>query len=126
MEMKAAKSFEDLIVWQKAHQFVLSVYQFTATFPHQQTYSLTSQFRQAAISVTANISEGFKKKLKRVKLRFMNISQGSIEECKYYHIPAKDLNYRNNHVLVTLLNEVSTLIEAYSVSIYKSIDSVKE
>ncbi|MCU0406736.1 MAG: four helix bundle protein, partial [Ignavibacteriaceae bacterium] len=60
--MERAKSFTDLIVWQKAHAFVLSVYKLTAEFPKSETYGLTSQFRRAAISITANISEGFVKK----------------------------------------------------------------
>ena len=53
---------QDLIVWQKAHQFVLSVYRLTRSFPREELYGLTSQFRRAAISVAANIAEGFKKR----------------------------------------------------------------
>jgi four helix bundle protein len=62
-----AKTFQDLIVWQKAHQFVLAVYRFTADFPKSEIYGLTSQLRRAAISVPANIAEGFKKKAERIK-----------------------------------------------------------
>lgn len=57
----AAKNFQDLIVWQKAHQFVLATYRFSERFPKTETYGLTSQFRRAAISIPANIAEGFKK-----------------------------------------------------------------
>ena len=89
--MKPAKTFEDLIVWQKAHQFVLSIYQFTESFPKKETYGLTSQFRRAAISIPSNIAEGFKKKGRADKVRFMNIAQGSIEECRYYLILSRDL-----------------------------------
>ena len=71
-----AKTFEDLIVWQKAHQFVLRTYKYTATFPKEEIYVLTSQFRRAAISIAANIAEGFKKRGKKDKYRFMNIAQG--------------------------------------------------
>jgi four helix bundle protein len=60
--MKPAKTFEDLIVWQKAHQFVLRVYSYTQSFPREEAYALTSQFRRAAISIAANIAEGFKKR----------------------------------------------------------------
>ena len=56
MERKPAKSFEDLIVWQKAHQFVLQIYKFTEQFPKKEIYGLTSQFRRAAVSVPANTS----------------------------------------------------------------------
>lgn len=57
-----ARSFQDLIVWQKAHQFVLNIYIFTRKFPKEEIYSLTSQFRRSAVSIPANIAEGFKKK----------------------------------------------------------------
>lgn len=59
--MSGAKTFEDLIVWQKAHQLVLAVYRFSELFPSKEIYSLTSQMRRVAISVAANIAEGFKK-----------------------------------------------------------------
>ena len=60
MERKRAKTFQDLIVWQKAHKFVLSVYRSTKVFPKAEMYGLTSQFRRAAISVPANIAEEFR------------------------------------------------------------------
>ena len=74
MKRLPAKSFQDLIVWQKAHQWVLDVYRYSDDFPKREIYGLTSQIRRAAISVPANIAEGFKKKGKRDKGRFMNIA----------------------------------------------------
>ena len=59
---KPASTFQDLVAWQKAHQFVLAVYRFTAAFPKQELYSLTAQMRQAAVSVPANIAEGFRRR----------------------------------------------------------------
>jgi four helix bundle protein len=88
---QTAKTFQDLIVWQKAHQFILLVYPFTSQFPKSEIYGLTSQFRRAAISIPVNIAvrgasrrEGFKKKGLADKARFLNIAQGSLEECRYY------------------------------------------
>ncbi|WP_416212204.1 four helix bundle protein [Nostoc sp. DedSLP03] len=69
------------------------VYQFTGQFPKSEIYGLTSQFRRAAISIAANIAEGFKKKGAADKVRFLNIAQGSLEECRYYLILSKDLDY---------------------------------
>jgi len=91
MKRNPARSFLDLIVWQKAHQFVLAVYGYTRSFPKEEIYGLTSQLSRAAVSTPANIAEGFKKRSKSDKARFMNISQGSLEECRYYLILAKDL-----------------------------------
>ncbi|HKG68027.1 MAG TPA: four helix bundle protein, partial [Segetibacter sp.] len=57
----ATKNFTELIVWQKAHQIVLNVYLYTKRFPKEELYGLTSRFRRAAVSIAANIAEGYKK-----------------------------------------------------------------
>lgn len=107
-----AKTFEDLLVWQKAHLFVLAVYRLSGTFPNCEIYGLTSQFRRAAVSIAANIAEGFRKRNKTDKLRYLNISQGSVEECRYYLILTKDLGYGDIEETKSLLQEVSKLLEA--------------
>ena len=117
MKRKPAKTFQDLIVWQKAHQFVLSVYKSTEIFPKKELYGLTSQFRRAAVSIPANIAEGFRKMSKPDKHRFMNIAQGSLEECRYYLILAEDLGYLDTGELMGRLEEVSKLLNAYAQSI---------
>jgi len=58
----AARSFRDLLVWRKAHAFVLGVYPFTACFPKHETYGLAQQLRRAAVSIPANIAEGFRRR----------------------------------------------------------------
>ncbi len=110
--MEPAKSFKDLIVWQKAHQFVLEVYKYTQKFPREEVYALTSQFRRAAVSVAANIAEGFKKRSYKDKNRFYNISQGSLEECRYYLILSRDLNYGKNDNMDQKAEEVSKILDA--------------
>ena len=120
MKRKPAKDFRDLIVWQKTHQFVLSVYRDSESFPKNEMYGLTSQVRRAAVSIAANIAEGFKKKSKPDKRRFLNIAQGSLEECRYYLILAKDLNYGETSILTAQLEEASKLLEAYFSSILRS------
>ena len=120
MKRPPAKSFQDLIVWQKAHQFVLSVYRYTATFPKTEIYGLTSQFRRAAVSIPANIAEGFKKRIKPDKAKFLNIAQGSNEECRYYLILSNDLNYGDSSSLNKQHEEVSKLLESYLYSLLNS------
>ena len=90
---RPAKSFRDLIVWQKAHEFVLRTYKLTEQFPRHERYCLTPQVRRAAISIPANIAEGFRKRGFLDKNRFFNTSQGSLEECRYYLILGEDLGY---------------------------------
>jgi len=121
MERAPAKTFEDLIVWQKAHQFVLKIYSYTETFPQKEMFGLTSQFRRAAVSIAANVAEGFKKRGMKDKVRFLNIAQGSLEECRYYLILSRDLNYGKNENLVLLLSEVSKLLQSYSSNILNSV-----
>lgn len=113
MNRPPAKCFIDLTVWQKAHALVLLVYQFSDHFPKKEIFGLTSQLRRSAVSVAANIAEGFKKRGKRDKMRFMNIAQGSLEESRYYLILANDLNYGETKPLMDKLEEVSKLLEAY-------------
>jgi four helix bundle protein len=116
----SAVDIEDLLVWQKAHQFVLAVYRLSQIFPRSETYGLSSQFRRAAVSIAANIAEGFRKRGRADKLRFYNIAQGSIEESRYYLILPKDLEYGDVSGASPLLEEVSKLLEAYSRAILNS------
>jgi four helix bundle protein len=119
-----AKSFEDLIVWQKAHAFVLEVYKTTESFPKYEIYGLTSQFRRAAVSIAANIAEGFRKRGKADKLRFFNIAQGSLEECRYYLILSRDLKYfdiKKFNFLNELISSCSFLLNNYCETISNNL-----
>ena len=113
MAREAAKSFKDLIVWQKAHSFVLRVYGVTKTFPKHEIYGLTSQMRRAGVSVPANIAEGFRRKSVSDKARFLNIAQSSLEESRYYLILANDLGYCDTSAMEQQVEEVSKLLDAY-------------
>src|SRR6266849_3935481 len=101
-----AKSFRDLVLWQKAHQLVLSVYELTTAFPKHEIYSLSQQMRRAAVSIPANIAEGFRKRGRPDKARFLNIAEGSLEESRYYLILAQDLGYADTRELMNVLDEV--------------------
>ncbi len=124
--MEKSKTFEDVLVWQKAHQFVLVVYKLTKVFPKQETYGLTSQFRRAAVSIAANIAEGYKRLSTKEKLRFYNIAQASLEECRYFLILSKDLEYVN---IITkekgLIEEVSKMLNSYCRTILNSLITKK-
>ena len=109
-----ARTFEDLIVWQKAHAWVLAAYRFSDVFPPKEVYALTSQLRRAAVSIPANIAEGFKKTGVADKRRFMNIAQGSLEECRYYLILARDLHYGDVAQLMLQREKASRLLDGYT------------
>jgi four helix bundle protein len=119
----AARTFQDLQVWQKAHQLVLDVYQMSRGFPPHEIYGLTAQVRRAAVSIPANIAEGFRKRGKADKARFLNITQvtqGSLEEVRYYLLLSKDLSYADVTEQLTLAEEVSKMLDAYCKAIRHS------
>jgi four helix bundle protein len=112
-----SKSFEDVELWKKAHAWVLLIYQYTETFPKHELFGLTAQLRRAAVSVPANFAEGFRKTGRADKIRFYNIAQGSLEECRYYLILARDLNYGDSTDLIARANEISRMLTSYIRSI---------
>ena len=91
--VKQVKGFRKLIVWQRAHRLVLTAYQLTEKFPKHELFGLTSQLRRAAVSVPANIAEGYAAGGKGQFGRFLDIAQGSLAEVEYYLILALDLAY---------------------------------
>ena len=103
--------FEQLEVWQKAHALVLKVYSTTPAMPSDQKYGLTSQMQKAAVSIPANIAEGFKRRSRPDKIHFYNMAQGSLEELRYYFILCRDLGYKVEYdVLAGQADEVSRML----------------
>lgn len=92
-EVKPEKGFRKLIVWQKAHQWVLLIYNLTEKFPKQEMFGLVSQMRRAAVSVAANMAEGYAAGGTGQFGRYLDIAQGSLAEVEYYLILALDLKY---------------------------------
>lgn len=108
--------FEDLHAWRKAYNFVLLTYKALAGYPKEEKYGLCSQFQRAAVSIPANIAEGYKRIGKADKLHFFNFAQGSLEECRCYLHLSKDLGYLYEDVYMQLyasLEEASKLLNGY-------------
>ncbi|MGD0136577.1 MAG: four helix bundle protein [Bryobacteraceae bacterium] len=118
-----ARNFQDLLVWQKAHELVLGVYRITAGFPKHETFGLCSQMQRAAVSVPANIAEGFKRRGRADKARFLNIAQASLEECRYFLILTRDLGYARTDTILDLLDETSRFLDNYCRSLSSSSPS---
>ncbi|MFZ5365650.1 MAG: four helix bundle protein [Patescibacteria group bacterium] len=97
-DKKQVKYFTDIIAWQKSHQLVLKIYKITKEFPSEEKFGLVSQTRRAAISVAANIVEGFARKNTRDSLRFYNISNASLEELKYLVLISCDVDLINKDI----------------------------
>ena len=80
MEIKRLKmgGFEDLEVWQIGHEMVISIYELTKSLPREEAFGLTSQIKRAALSVPANIAEGFGRYHYMDKAKFYLNARGSL------------------------------------------------
>lgn len=106
-------SFQNILVWQKAHKLVLEIYKASDCFPKCEMFGLTSQIRRATVSVASNIAEGFKRGSKKDSLHFYNMAEGSLEESKYQLILSRDLGYidqENYNELIELAEEVGRML----------------
>ena len=114
--MAGIKKFDELVVWEKSHHFVLEIYKISNNFPRSEEFGLKSQIRRAGVSIPSNIAEGFKRKNFKDSCHFYNIAQGSLEECKYQLRLAKDLGYISEDMYnkTTLLaDEVGKLLHGW-------------
>ena len=110
-----SQSFEQLIVWQKAHSYVLAIYKITKQYPKEELFCLVNQMRRAA---------GYAKISSKDKLRFYNISQGSLEETRNFIILSKDLGYitlQDKEQLGIQAAEISRLLNAYCIALLKNV-----
>ncbi len=115
--MGEIRKFSQLEVWQESHKLALAIYEVTRGFPSEERFGLVSQMRRAAVSIPANIAEGFKRRGVQEKTRFYNIAEGSLEETKYYLILAKDLDYiPSNDELLAQTETVGRLLNAFIAS----------
>ncbi len=108
-----AHPWKDLIVWQKAHKFVLEIYKLTDSFPEKERFGLIQQIRKSSASTAANIVEGKSKNTDKEFLAFLYNSRGSLEETRYHLLLSKDLGYikENDYdSLEQLATEVSFLL----------------
>jgi len=109
--MGKAKSFKDLVVWQRAHEFVIKTYKLTYLFPAEERFGLASQMRRTAISIPANLAEGFVKRGIKDKSNYYNIAQGSLSELQYYLILSKDLGYiKENNAFLSEAESIGKLL----------------
>lgn len=90
------RSFEDLDAWQAAHQTTLAVYRATKMFPKEELFGLTSRMRRAAVSVEANLAEGFGRSSEPDFARFARIADGSLQQLKCLMRGASDLGYASD------------------------------
>lgn len=114
------KSFTDLIVWQKSHKIVLTIYKSIATWPKNEKYALSDQIKRTSISISSNIAEGFYRQSKKEKIQFYFMSLGSLAELQNQLLIARDVGYLKEELFVQLSQnsiEVAKMLNALIKSI---------
>ena len=87
------QSFKDLVVWQRAIELAIDVYEPTSKFPDSERFGLTSQMRRAAVSVGSNIGEGYGRSTKGEYVQFLGHARGSCSELETQLVIAKALKF---------------------------------
>jgi len=109
------ESFKDLIVWQKTIELVNEIYKVTKPFPKEEMYGLSSQIRRAAISIPANIAEGWGRGTTKSYIQFLEISRGSLFELNTLIIISYNQEYLNREIcdeIENKLNETGRMLNA--------------
>ena len=94
-----AQPFQDLVVWQRAMQMTVCIYELTKAFPKDELFGLTSQLRRASVSVASNIAEGRGRGTEGEFRQFLNIAQGSTYEVQTQLLVAKQLKIGDDKML---------------------------
>jgi len=109
------RSFHDLIVWQKAMALAEASYRLTGAYPRQEIYGMVAQIRRAAVSVPANIAEGYGRESTGAFIQFLRIAQGSLKELETHILLSERLKLTANErtmVVRTECEEVGRLLRA--------------
>ena len=88
-------SFKDLVVWQRAIELTVAIYEFTAAFPSTEQFGLTNQLRRASVSVGSNIAEGYGRNSRGEYLQFLGHARGSNFEVETQLVIARKLGFGN-------------------------------
>ncbi len=103
------KSFEDLEVWQRAKDLAIKIYMITKDFPKDEVFGITSQIKRAALSIPANIAEGFGRFHYLDKAKFYLNARGSIMELKSHLLIAEDLRFIDETTAQELIDDIDQL-----------------
>ncbi|MBI5004212.1 four helix bundle protein [Candidatus Kaiserbacteria bacterium] len=110
------QSYKDLTVWQRSIELVENVYKLTEKFPKTEMFGLTSQIRPAAVSIPANIAEGYARKHRAEYIQFIRIAYGSGAELETHIIISERLKFTDSKDLEKtkqLLDEVMRMLNKF-------------
>jgi len=118
------ESYQELEVWKKAIELVTDIYRITKTFPNEEIYALTSQVRRAAISVPANIAEGWGRNMTKEYIQFLRIARGSLLEVETHLIVSRNLQYLNDQpfgIILQKIQEINKMLNSLINSLSKRL-----
>ena len=101
------QSYKELIVWQKSRKLVKLAYQVTEPFPKGELFGLTSQIRRAAVSIPANLAEGYTRKHRKEYIQFVRVAYASGAELETLFVLSSDLGF----IKLAELEEIQALLD---------------
>lgn len=127
--MGKVERFEDLVAWQRSMDFVVRVYELSSVGKFARDFALADQIHRAAISVPANISEGFERGSRAEFHRFLSIAKGSCGELRTHLHLAKRLAYITSDAAqnaLTEATEISRIISKLRTTVARHRDAAKK
>ena len=107
--MSAVRSYQDLVVWEKALELAEMVYRVSASFPADERFGMTSQVRRAAVSVASNIAEGARRHGSKEFLHFLGVASGSLAEVETILILAQRMGMADSEQVTELLAQAAEI-----------------
>ena len=121
-----AKSFEDLLVWQKAMDLVAEVYTLSKLLPGEEKYALSSQMKRAAVSIPCNIAEGQERNTTKDFINYLYMAKGSKGELETQLLVCVRLKYLTREQIATsqnMLGEIGKMLNALIQKLYAKLPS---
>ena len=122
MASSEIRSYQDLRVWQEGMEIASACYQVTRTFPKEEMYGMISQIRRAAVSIPANIAEGYGREYRGEYIQFLRIAQGSLKELETHLLLAVRVGLTTDEAV----NAIMTLCESLGRMLRSLIRSLQD
>lgn len=125
MSSSGIRGYRDLIIWQRAMSIAEQTYVLTGSFPKDEIFGLTSQARRAAVSIPANIAEGYGRGSRPSYANFVRIAQGSLKELETHLLLAQRVGYLSEDAMEAVLGDADELGRMMRVLLNKLATSPK-
>jgi four helix bundle protein len=120
------RNYRDLQVWKKAHDLTLELYRVSQRFPREEMYGITGQLRRAAVSIGANLAEGYGRRTSNELARFVRVAMGSASELDYHILLCRDIGLMSSDafsISTAKLTEVRKMLTSFLQSVEEQIET---